>query len=152
MTHVPSFGSILQFDPAGGTAYGAVGQVQDLQVMGVTRSTIDVTDHDSKVAASGYREFIAGVSDGGECSFTIGFDPTNSVVVGAAGTGILGSFDEDGCIVPSWQCTLNSCTGTTAIWTFDGYPTNFTQSSPVEGQHTADLTIKISGKPTLTVT
>jgi hypothetical protein len=107
-----------------------------------------VTDHDS---ASGYREFLPGLADGGDVTFSIGFDTANAVHKGTAGTGLLGSFESDGCTMPAWELTLNTCTGT-GIWTFDGYPNSMGFSEPIEGENTADVGVKITGKPTLAVT
>jgi hypothetical protein len=131
----------------GGTSYSAVGQVKDISGPNISRGTIDVTDHDS---ADGYREFLPGLADGGEVSFTIGWDPNEAIHQQIGGTGLLGDFEEDGCNMPAWQLELNTCTGT-AIWTFDGFLTGFSPGAPVEGELTADVGVKVNGKPTLTV-
>ncbi len=148
MPHHPSFGAALKWDPAGGTAYVAIGQVKDISGPNISRGDIDVSDHDSP---SGWREFLPGLADGGDVTFTIGFDTTNTAHKGGPGTGLLGSFEQDGCTIPAWQLTLNACTGT-GIWTFDGYPNSMGFSEPIEGENTADVGVKITGKPTLTVT
>ena len=122
--------------------------MKDISGPDISRGDVDVTDHDSTL---GWREFLPGLADGGAVSFTIGFDTTNTAHRGTAGTGLLGDFDRDGCTMPAWQLTLNLCTGT-GIWTFDGYPNGMSFSVPVEGENTADLSVKITGKPTLTVT
>lgn len=148
MTHHPSFGSILKWDPAGGTDYSAVGQVQDISGPTLTRGDVDVSDHDS---ADGYREYLPGLADGGNVTFTIGFDPEDADHVQGVGTGLIGDLEQSGCTLPTWEYTLATCAGT-AIWTWAAYVNSFTQNSPVEGQHTADVGLKISGKPTLSVT
>ena len=148
MTHHPSFGSALKWDPVGGTVYVALGQVRDVSGPSLTRGDIDVTDQDS---TSGYREFLPGLTDGGAVAFDIGFDPENVNHVQGVGTGLLGDFEQDGCTLAAWQWTLSTCAGT-AIWTWDGYVNSFTQTTPVEGQHTAAIGVKISGKPTLDIT
>jgi len=148
LTHHPSWSAALKWDPAGGTSYTAIGQVKDISGPDISRGDIDVTDHDS---ASGWREFLPGLSDGGTVSFPIGLDTANTAHIGASGTGLLGDFDRDGCTMPAFQLTLNLCSGT-GIWTFDGYPNGFSNSYPVEGENTADLSIKVTGKPTLAVT
>ena len=151
MTHHPSFGSILSWDPAGGTSWAALGQVQDITGPSISRGSSEVTDHDSKVSASGFAEFLPEVADGGEVGFALGLDPKNTAHVGGTGTGLLGDFENDGCELAAFKCTLNVCGGT-AIWTWDGFLTGYNPSTPVRGQHTADVTVKVSGKPTLTVT
>lgn len=146
MTHHPSHGSILEWDPAGGTSYVAIGQVQDISFPNITRGTIDTSTHDID-----YRTYMPGLSDGGDLSFTISLDPANSAHVGGGGTGLLGDFDRAGCTIPAWELTLNVCSGT-AVWTFDGFPTGFSGSVGVEGELTADITVKVTGVPTLTTT
>jgi len=148
MTHHPAWSTALKWDPAGGTAYVAIGQVKDISGPNISRGDIDVSDHDS---ASNFREYLPGLADGGDVSFTIGLDPTNTAHVGTAGTGLLGDLEDDGCTLGAWQLTLNVCSGT-AIWTFDGYVNSFSPSSPVEGEQLAEVAVKVSGKPTLTVT
>jgi hypothetical protein len=148
MTHHPAFGSQLKWDPAGGTAYVAIGQVKDISGPSIARGDIDVSDHDS---SDGYREFLPGLVDGGAYTFTIAWDSQNTAHLQGVGTGVIGDLEQDGCTLPAFQHTLTQCAGT-AVWTFDGYVNGFTMNNPVEGEITADLSVKISGKPTMTVT
>ena len=147
MTHHPSFGSVLQWDPAGGTAWSAAGQVKDISGPSISRGTIDVTDHDS---SSGYREFLGGLADGGDLSFTLGWDPSDADHQQGAGTGLIGDVEQETCTLPTWKLTVNTCSGT-YYWTFDGFVTAFSPSTPVEGELTADVTVKITGKPTFNI-
>jgi len=147
LTHHPSFGAALSVDYAGGTTYTAIGQVQDISGPNITRGTVDVTDHDS---TSGYREYLAGLPDAGDLTFSIGWSPVDAAHGTAAGTGILSDFLDEQCTMTTWQLSMNICTGT-AIWTFDGFLTGFSPSYPVEGQNTAAVSVKISGVPTLTM-
>ncbi len=148
MTHHPSFGADLQWDPAGGTVYVAIGQVKDISGPALARGDVDVTDHDSSL---GYREFLPGLTDGGVVTFTIGFDDQNTAHLQGVGTGLAGNMDQDGCTLPAFELTLNSCVGT-PVWTWDGYVNGYTPGMPVEGENTVDISIKVSGKPVLTVT
>lgn len=147
MTHHPSFGSALKWDPAGGAAYVALGQVKDIAGPALVRGDVDVSDHDSTL---GYREFLPGLVDGGAITFILGFDPNNSAHDQSA-TGLLGNMELDGCTLATFEYTLSTCTGT-AVWTFAGYVNAFTSNAPVEGELTANVGIKVSSKPTLTVT
>lgn len=142
MGHHPSFGAALAWDPAGGTSYVTVGQVKDINGPSLTRSTIDVTDHDS---TDGFREFVSGLVDPGEISFTIGYDNGN-----AQHAALLTNMASDSCTMAAWQLTLNVCSGT-AVWTADGFVTGFAPSTPIEGENTVAVTVKVSGKPVLTV-
>lgn len=147
MTHHPSKGTVVSWDPAGGTSYAAVGQLKDIQVISASRSSFDTTDHDS---VGYYREFVPGMVDPGELTFTIGFDYQNTTHTGGTGTGLLGDLEQYGCDIPTWKVVLDHCGGT-ATWTFDGFVSGFTVNHPVEGEVTADVTVKVSGKPSLSV-
>jgi hypothetical protein len=107
-----------------------------------------VTDHDS---TSGYREFLAGLNDAGELSFAIGWDPLTAAHGTAVGTGILSDFLDEQCTMTTWELALNICGTKTATWTFAGFLTGFSPSYPVEGENAADVTVKLSGVPTLTM-
>jgi hypothetical protein len=115
----------------------------------MTRGDVDVSDHDS---TSGYREFLPGLTDAGDITFQIGFDPNNIDHTQGAGTGLLGDFAfNDGCDLSGFEIELNSC-GSAAKWTFEGYVNSWSGSYPVEGELLADLGVKISGVPTLAIT
>lgn len=155
MTRMPTFGASLGVDWAGGTSYTDIGQVADISGPNISRGSIEVpADHDQD---DNYKTFFPGVADGGEVTFALNLDPTGgaaSVHVGAVGTGLLGSFESvDPCTLPAWQFQCPGMCGGTATWTFDGFVTAMNHDmGAVEGSMKADLTIKISGKPTLAVT
>ena len=143
MAHHPSFGAALAWDVVGGAAYAAIGQVKDISGPSISRGTVDVTDHDS---TDGWREFIGGLVDGGEVSFIVAHDRGN-----AQHTALWTSLSSDTCTVPAWQLTLNVCSGS-AVWTFDGFLTGLSPSTPVEGENTWEIAVKVTGKATLAVT
>lgn len=148
MTHSPSWGTVLSWDIAGGTSYTAVGQVKDITGPGITRGDIDVSDHDS---ANNYREFLPGLADGGNVTFSLGFDPANAQHIQTAGTGLMVSVEQDGCIIPSWTIVNDTCAGTATL-TFDAYVNGYTFNFPVEGEITGDLSLKVTGRPVLGIT
>ena len=84
-------------------------------------------------------------------TFQLGFDPNEADHAQGVGTGLLGDFGQTGCTLAAWQLVLNVCGGT-AIWTFDGYVNSWSGTYALEGELLADLGVKISGKPTLSVT
>lgn len=147
MTHHPSFGSQLAWDPNGGTVYTDLAQVKDITGPSITRGDVDVSDHDS---TDGWREFLPGLVNAGVVTWVLGFDPNDTGHTQGVGTGLLGDLDQDGCTLSTFEYTLNTCTGT-AVLTFAGYVNGFTPNAPVEGELTADLSVKVSGKVTLTV-
>jgi len=114
----------------------------------MSRSDIDVTDQDSTL---GYREFLPGLVDGGNYTFNVWFDPNDTTHTQGVGTGLLGDFEGDGCTLAAFEVDLNMCSGT-AIWTFDAYLNSFSPTQNLEGSLEAEFSVKISGKPTLTVT
>lgn len=145
----PSYGSTLSVDLQGGTSFTKIGQVMDLAGPNITRGDVDVTDHDNATVngGDGYREYLGGVPDGGDVTFNLHFDAVNDDTHGqTAGTGILNDFTRD--TLANWQLSLNTLSGS-MDWTFLGYLNGFSPEAPVEGAHTAEVTVKVSGKPTL---
>jgi len=147
-----SFGSRLYWDPYGGSDFTAIGQVGDIDGPSVSRGDVDVTDHDDAVVndGDGWRTFLKGIPDAGDLSFVLNFDPIFVATHGQEeGTGVLWDFENTRGELPTWRLDLHTLEGTLE-WGFSGYVSGATFSSPVEGAHTGDITVKISGKPTLT--
>lgn len=141
MSKYPAFGIQIAWDPAGGSSYATIGQILDVAGPNLQRSTIDVTTHDSVDA---WMEFLKSLKDGGEVTFSIVWDP--ALGTHDAATGLASDFDEDS-INPNFQITFPD-TGNT-VWTFPGAVTNFNPTAPVADRLSADVTIKVMGKPTL---
>ncbi|MDP2363717.1 MAG: phage tail tube protein [Ignavibacteria bacterium] len=107
-----------------------------------TMDTIDVSSHDS---ADRYKEFVAGLRDGGDISLEGNFikgDTTGQVAMYAdfqAGT-------KRAWIVkmPGWAAGKPQIAG-------DGFITAFAISYPYEDKISFTATIKLTGKPTLTL-
>lgn len=127
-------------------AYGAIlkrgattiAQVRDITGPGLSLDTIDVTTHDSTDA---WREFIAGLKDGGEVSLDIVFDPDN-----ASQTNF--RTDLDARTINTWSITLTD--SSPAIITFSALVTEFEPSMAVEDELSASVTLKITGEPVWT--
>lgn len=152
MTRSPSFPCELSVDWAGGTAYEKIGQPRDIGGPNISREQVEVPpDHDSP---GNFQTYFAGIADGGEVTFGLNLDTQDSLHVGTAGTGLVGSFSDDysGEDLPAWELVNTGVAGT-ATWTFDGVVSDMDFSmGDVSGVAGADLTVKISGKPTLTIT
>ncbi len=107
-----------------------------------TMDTIDVTSHDSPDA---YREFIAGIRDGGDISIEGNFikaDTTGQIALHTdfqAGT------------KRSWVIKLPGWSGGTPQISGNGFITAFSTSFPFEDKIGFSATIKVTGKPTLAV-
>lgn len=66
-------------DGASPEVFTAIAEIISIQQQGQKIDLIDVTNMDSEANANGliYREFIGGLADGGELSFSANFIPTN---------------------------------------------------------------------------
>ena len=119
--------------------FTTIGEINSIGMPSISRDTIDATHSESP---DKWREFIAGLKDGGEVSAELNFVP------GSAGTTLLlGQLDND---APS-VCKITLPMFTPAyVWTFDAFLTGFDPGdAPVGDKMTATVTFKITGKPTL---
>ena len=118
-----------------------VGSLTSINGLEVSADTIDVTTLDS---TDGYREFIQGFKDGGEVSVEGYLD----VATGNGQKEMLDLFDS-GEVKPFeivFPATLN------AKWAFNGIVTGFSTGASLEDPLSFSATIKVTGKPMLTVT
>mgnify|MGYP000866049434 CR=1 FL=1 len=105
----------------------------------LSADTIDTTTLDSD---GGYREFIGGFKDGGEVSLEGYFIPETG-----KGQKELYDLFESG----SKETFEIQFPNDIASWEFDGVVTGFSTSADLEDPLAFSCTIKVSGKPTLTV-
>ena len=135
-----AYGSKLQIgDGAVSEAFADVAEILELTPPSMSRDDIDVTSHNS---SDGYREFIAGMRDGGEVSFKANWLPTNATHDNT--TGLLESFNDNAS--HNWKIILPSSLITIS---FVGFLTAFEPDLPLEEQAQLSGTIKVSGKPTV---
>lgn len=107
-----------------------------------TMDTIDVTSHDS---ADAYREFIAGLRDGGDISFEGNFIKSDSTGQIAMYTDFQSGTKRTWTIKhPGWEAGKPQISG-------EGYVTAFSMSYPFEDKISVSGTIKVTGRPLLTV-
>ena len=132
---INAFGTLLKYN---GTT---VAEVTDLSPPGLSRDTFELTHHQSP---NGWREFGKSLKDGGEVSATINYIPTETTH--ALATGILGDLSNNTTIA-TWSIVFPDTGATT--WTFPGILTGFNPKAPIDDKLSADITIKISGQPTL---
>lgn len=107
----------------------------------LSADTIDVTTLDSD---GGYREFIAGFKDAGEVSVEGYLDTTT-------GNGQKEIYDlfESGA---TQSFVIKFPAETKTSWNFEGIVTGFSTGADLEDPLSFSATIKVSGKPTLTIT
>ena len=119
----------------------AIGSLSTIGGIEITGETIDVTTLDSE---GGYREFIAGFKDGGEVPIEGFYDPA-STAQAAMQTSLDAGLPE--------PYTIEFPTTPKASWAFQGVVTSFkVGDAETDGTIAFASTIKVSGKPTLTVT
>jgi predicted secreted protein len=126
-------GVLLKIGDSGGTAetYTTLAEVLDIDGPSQKRDSIEVTSHSS----AGWREYIAGLRDGGEIKFDINFVPDDATQVTLRGV-----FDDG--ITANFQIVYPN--GTTD--TFAATVTEYGTKSPVDGAVTESIGLKISGE------
>jgi predicted secreted protein len=136
------YGTKLYF--AEGENWTLVANVSDINGPGMKRDTVDTTNHSSP---SGYKEFLAGLIDGGEITFSIFLDPADASHNQTAG--LLKVFAETQ--PRNWRLVTPVGTGTANqfyAYTFSALVTGYEMKFPVEEGITADITLKIAGAVT----
>jgi predicted secreted protein len=101
---------------------------------GISFDTVDVTTNSSP---NGFREFIPGLADGGEVTFTLNWhddEATHQGLWDAQQNRELTSFQ---IAMPQFD--------TNNLFDFDAYVTGLPISSPIDAQVTQDVTLKITG-------
>ncbi len=120
----------------GTTVSPSAGEITSISGPGISTGEIDITNHSS---SDDFREFVAGLMDGGE--FSIEGNLTADIVTGIYADLISRT---------SKSYTITFPNGLT--WTFTGFPKSFETSAPVDGKLGFSATIRVSGKPTLAST
>jgi len=113
--------------------------------------TIDVTTHESALQAAPYKEYIASLMDGQEVTFPLVWDPgddTHSETATSVGTnaGGLKYLMEQRAIR---NMRLAYPTSPATRTRFVGFVTGYEPDLKVTGHMAANVTIKVTGKPTL---
>ena len=124
--------------------WNAVPVVELTSISGPTETmdTIDVTSHGSEGA---YREFVGGIKDGGDISFEGNFIKGDAAGQIAMHTDFQAGTKRAWIIkMPGWVAGKPQIAG-------NGYVTAFSMSYPYEDKISVSGTIKITGKPVLTV-
>ena len=133
-------------DGSSGTAtptsenFTTVGEVKDITGPGLDRATFDVTTHDSP---NDYDEFMIGVKNSGEVSFSINWNPSLGTHDGT--TGLKKQYDDG--VLTNFQLF------NTALdhLDFAAYVTGFAPKFPVSGVVEADVKLKVTGNVVLVV-
>ncbi len=141
-TVVSGFG--VQFktgDGASPEVFTAVAEVLSVGGPTINRDVIEATHTDS---LNNYKEFLSGLTDGGEVTVTMNFLPGD--VTQDESSGIMGDF----LVQTLRQYQIVFPTSPAVTWTFAAFITGFEPDAPIDDRMTSSATFKLSGKPTLT--
>lgn len=119
--------------------FTAIAEVRDIEGPELELEAKEVTSHDS----GGWREFIGTLLSGGEVSFDVNFIPTNATHSYSAGL----IHDMVTRTKRNYQLVFPDTGATT--WAFTALVTAFKPSGPVEDELAAEVTLQVTGQPTL---
>ena len=114
----------------------SAGEITNISGPGISVDEVEITNHNS---ADDFKEFVAGLIDGGE--FSVEGNLTSAIVTGLYA---------DLLARTSKSYTITFPNGMT--WTFTGYPKSFETDSPVDGKLGFSATFRVTGKPVLAST
>lgn len=128
---IAAFGTVLVWHSAN--------PIEITSISGPSESmdTIDLTNHDSP---SGFREFVAGIHDGGEITIEGNF------ISGDTPGQIVMHTDFQATTVQAWEIRFPGYASGPVI-TGNGYLTAFSWDFPFDGKISFSATIKVTGKP-----
>jgi predicted secreted protein len=134
-----AFGTLLQKETAPGSGvFTTIAQLgHDITGPGQKSDTVDTTTHNQ---ASPYKSFIAGLREGGDIKFPVFFDAND-----ATHTGLIDTFEAG--VPVNWK--LVPPFSPAASWSFAGLIIDIGHHYKIKEAVMADITIKVSGKPTL---
>jgi hypothetical protein len=139
MAFTAAFGTLLKKgDGASPETFTTLAQIgADLTGPGQKSDTIDTTTHNQ---TSPYKSFMAGLREGGDVKVPIFFDPSSSTH-----TGLITTFEAGQPV--NWQ--LCPPFSPVVKWSFAGLLIDIGHTYKIKDAVMADITIKVSGKPTL---
>lgn len=141
------FGALIQKGTGSGSPedFVTILGIKSISGPSITRDT-----HDTTVMTSpgGWREFIGGLKDGGEVSFTANWLPRDTTQ-----TDLQDEFDKDSCESRSnWRIVVPACPGEPEVFLeFAGVLTGQNIEIPMDDLMGFEGTIKVSGRPTLVI-
>jgi hypothetical protein len=136
-------GFLLKMGDGGGPeVFTTLAEVKDIRGPSIRIDTEDATNQSSPDFVE---EIIPTLIRPGEVTFDVNFDPTSATH--DTTTGFLAALFAR--TKKNWELHLNNVAA--SYWSFAGYVVGFDGSLPVTGISTGSITIKITGKPVLTV-
>lgn len=136
----PGYGCLLKKGDGGSPeTFATIGEVVGFDGPSESHGVIDVTNFDSP---NGAREFISsGLKDAGQVTFRVNLSADNSTHSGLRNDLWNGT-------KRNFQAVLTDANPTTIA--FSAFITNFAVAAPFEGALNANITLKITGKPSWT--
>jgi predicted secreted protein len=136
-----SFGTLLKIGN-GGTSetFATIAEVRDIKGPNLKLNTKEVTSHSS---TDGWKEFIGTLLEGGEVTFQVNWLPADATHSYSAGL----VKDLVGRTKRNFQIVFPSASPTT--WSFTALVTGFNPGALVDGELQGDVTLQVTGKPTL---
>lgn len=135
MSKYAAFGTLLKRGAV------TIAGVRSISGPGLTLDTEDVTAHDS---TEGWEEVVATILRSGEISLEIEYDPAAATHKNASG-GLL--YDLTTRASSTYSITFPDLAG--SVFSFTAFVTGFEPDAPHDGALTANVTMKITGKPTI---
>ena len=114
--------------------FTAVAEVTNIKPPSMSRDAVDATHNQS---SEGWREFIAGLKDGGEVSLDVNFVPGSATTLTLMAE-IDASLGNKQIVFPNGE-----------TFSFAALCTGIEPDAPMDDKMTATITYKVSGKPTL---
>ena len=138
---ISGFGTLLKIGDGGGTeVFTTIAEVTDISGPGLSMDTMEATSHSS---TAGWKEFVAGLLDAGEVTFSVNFLITNATQSYTSGL----IRDMVNRTARHFQLVFPNVGNTT--WAFTALVTAFEPAEPIDDVLKADCTLKITGQPTL---
>ncbi len=133
----------VQFETGDGASPEVFTKVAEVLSVGgptVNRDVIEATHTDS---LDNYKEFLSGLTDGGEVTVTMNFLPGDGTQ--DESTGLMGDF----LVQTLRNYRIAFPTSPVVNWTFAAFLTGFEPDAPIDDRMTATATFKLSAKPTI---
>jgi len=130
------YGLLFQIADSGGVNFTTVAEITNLRGPSMQSEQHEVTHMESP---SRYKEFIAGLLDGGEAAFDMNFLPSAATQNLSTGVASLAQSGERRNMKIVWPTIGNP------TWSFKGFVRTFEPTSPVNAPQTASCTVKITG-------
>ena len=134
-------GTLLKIgDGATPEVFTTIAEVLDIAGPGLTSDLVDITNMSS---AGSWEESLPTILRSGEITFSVNFLPTNTTQSSVAG--LINDFENR--TNRNFELVFTDTPATT--WSISGYVTNVTTQMPVAGATTMDVSVKLTGQPTL---